>query len=254
MYSYLFDSTLNEKRYESEIGRIEFRLIELGLNGRMDRLSILKNMRELIEGAIQRGATTVVVVGDDATVAKAVSIVAPYDVTLGIIPVGKRQTIANALGIPSGVAACDVLSRRIVRTIDLGKANEQYFLFSIDVPANDVTVECDGHFRVSLLGLPRPFSICNFMPKSQPGDAATDCNPEDGQLEAIINEPKTGWGMFARPATAGRTVLPFKRATITSGTSSVPLMLDGQTVVKTPTKVEVAPRKLRVIVGRDRRF
>jgi diacylglycerol kinase family enzyme len=31
-------------------------------------------------------------------------------------------------------------------------------------------------------------------------------------------------------------------------------MLDGQTVIKTPVTVEVAPRKLRVVVGKDRLF
>jgi hypothetical protein len=162
MYYYLFDSPLADNKYSSIVNRIEFRIIELGINGRMDRLTILKNMRELIESAIKRGAETIVVVGDDTAVARAVSIVARYNVTLGIIPVGPHQLIARALGIPEGEAACDVLSKRVVRTIDLGKVNDQYFLFSLDIPAQDVTVECDGHYRVSLLGLPRPFSICNW--------------------------------------------------------------------------------------------
>ncbi|MBI4092432.1 MAG: hypothetical protein HY420_00740 [Candidatus Kerfeldbacteria bacterium] len=250
MYYYLFDSQLADRKYEPLLNRIEFRLIELGLNGRMDRLSVLKNMRDLIETAIKRGAETIVIVGNDAAVAKAVSIVAQYDVTLGIIPVGQPSRIAQALGLPEEEAACDALSKRIVRTIDLGRVNDQYFLFSLDVPAQVVTVECDGLYRVSLTGLPRPFSICNFGPREEVRAA---CNPQDGVLEAVIDDRPSGWSWF-RKGTSLETVLPLKRAKISSGGISIPLTLDGQTVVKTPVTVEVAPKKLRVIVGKGRQF
>lgn len=250
MYYYLFDSPLADSKYNSIVNRIEFRIIELGINGRMDRLTILKNMRELIDSAIKRGAETIVVVGDDTAVARAVSIVARYNVTLGIVPVGSHQLIARALGIPEGEAACDVLSKRIVRTIDLGKVNDQYFLFSLNIPAQDVTIECDGHYRVSLLGGPRPFTICNFSPAHRGGGAGS---PEDGVLEAIIEEQPTGWGMFRKPA-ARASVFPLKRAKVFSPHASIPLTLDGQTIVKTPATVEVSPRKLRVIVGKERQF
>ncbi len=250
MYYYLFDAFTAEKKYAALVNRIEFRFIELGINGRTDRLTVLKNMRELIEGAIKRGADTIVVVGNDATVAKAVAIVAPYDVTLGVIPIGEPLRIARALGLPAGEAACDVLSKRNVRTIDLGKANDQYFLFSLDVPANDVTVECDGRYRISLLGLPRPFSIWNFRPAER--DAA-GCSPEDGYLDAVIDEADHGWSIFRR-SEQQNSVFPLTRARITSPQASIPLTLDGLSIVKTPTVVEVAPRKLRIIVGRDRQF
>lgn len=251
MYYYLFDTQLAEKKHETVINRIEFRLIELGLNGRMDRLSILKNMRELIEAAIKRGAETIVIVGDDQAIVKAVSIVAAYDVTLGIIPVGPEQRIARALGIPEGEAACDILSKRVVKTIDLGKANDQYFLFSLDIPAEPVTVECDGHYQISVLGVPRPFQICNFRPQQV---SERSCNPEDGVLEAVIGEEAKGWSMFHRQTENRGTVLPLKRAKIQCLTASIPLTLDGHTIVKTPVTVEVAPHKLRIIVGRNRQF
>lgn len=250
MYYYLFDSSLTDKKHEALLNRIEFRIIELGINGRMDKLSILKNMKELIESAIKRGAETVVIVGDDAAVAKAVSIVAPYNVTLGIIPVGQSLRIARTLGLPEGEQACDVLSKRVVRTIDLGKANDQYFLFSLDVPGQGVTIECDGRYRVSLTGTPRPFSICNFRPDHT---RATFGSPEDGLLEAVIEEAPSGF-LFWRKPELRPTVLPLKKAKINCAESSIALLLDGSTVVKTPAIVEVVPRKLRVIVGKDRRF
>ena len=251
MYYYLFDSPLADKRYGAIVNRIEFRIIELGINGRMDRLSILKNMQELIETAVKHGAETIVIVGDDAAIARAVSIVARYKVTLGIIPVGEHLDIPRALGIPEGEAACDVLSKRVIRTIDLGKANGHYFLFSLDVPAQQVSVECDGHYRISLLGVPRSFSICNFSPERREHHAS---DPEDGMLEAIIKEESAGWNPFRKSSQAIESVFPLRTAKIVCNDASVPITLDGGPVVKTPVLVEVAPKKLRVVVGRDRHF
>ena len=250
MYYYLFDSPLAEKRYSALVNRIEFRIIELGINGRMDRLSILKNMQELIDSAVKRGAETIVIVGDDAAIARAVSIVAHYKVTLGIIPVGEHLAIPRALGIPEGEAACDVLSRRVIRTIDLGKANDQYFLFSLEVPAQPVSIECDGHYRISLLGIPRAFSICNFSPDHR---QYHDCDPEDGMLEAIIKEEPEGWNPFKKNQSV-ESVFPLRTAKIVCNDASIPITLDGGSVVKTPVNVEIAPKKLRVVVGKDRHF
>jgi hypothetical protein len=250
MYYYLFDSPLADKRYSAIVNRIEFRIIELGINGRMDRLSILKNMQELIDSAVKHGAETIVIVGDDSAIARAVSIVARYKVTLGIIPVGEHLEIPKALGIPEGEAACDVLSKRVIRTIDLGKANDQYFLFSLDVPAQQVSVECDGHYRISLLGVPRAFSICNFSTEQREHKA---CDPEDGLLEAIIKEEPAGWNPFKK-SQAVESVFPLHTAKIVCNDASIPLTLDGGSVVKTPVTVEVAPKKLRVVVGKDRHF
>jgi len=250
MYYYLFDSPLADKRYSAIVNRIEFRIIELGINGRMDRLSILKNMQELIDSAVKHGAETIVIVGDDAAIARAVSIVANYKVTLGIIPVGEHLEIPKALGIPEGEAACDVLSKRVIRTIDLGKANDQYFLFSLDVPAQQVSVECDGHYRISLLGVPRAFSIRNFSTEQHERHAS---DPEDGILEAIIGEEPSGWNPFRKAQTV-ESVFPLHTAKIVCNDASIPVTLDGGSVVKTPVTVEVAPKKLRVVVGKDRHF
>jgi diacylglycerol kinase family enzyme len=249
MYSYLIDSKVSERRFEQQLNKIEFRIIELGINGRIDKLNVLKNMQELIDTAVKRGAETIVVVGNDEMVVKAVSMIAAHDVTLGIIPIGSPNKIAHALGIPSGEAACDVLSKRIVKTIDLGKANEQYFLFSLRIPSPDVTVECDGRFQISIFGVPKTFAIYNFFPEYN----RIHCNPEDGVLEAVIEEEQAGRKIFRR-INSGATVVPLRRAKIQSRNVSIPLLLDGQTIVKTPVQVEIIPRKLRVIVGKDRLF
>ena len=63
MYHYIYDSFLSDKRYENEISQIEARILGLGINGRVDKLTILKNLKEIVEDGIKKGAETLVVMG-----------------------------------------------------------------------------------------------------------------------------------------------------------------------------------------------
>src|SRR3989344_7026326 len=128
MYLYLYDSFLNNKKFSNTLARIETRLTDLGIGGKICRISPLRNIKELILDEIRNGVKTVVVVGDDKTLNQIVNGVAKYDITVGLIPIGPDNRIAQTLGIPEGQKACDVLAARIIEKIDLGKINETYFL------------------------------------------------------------------------------------------------------------------------------
>lgn len=250
MYFYLYDAFLREKKYAATIARIESRLQTLGIHGRSDKLTILKSMKELAESAIKRGADTVVAVGDDQMVNRLMSVVANADVVLGIIPFGKSTRIAEYLGIPKGVQACDVLSARIIERIDLAKANETYFLSFLDVtPDTELFLECDGgKYHIEPIRGAHAVSVHNFGLHGR--------NPRDGILETVIQQvPHNAGGprLFRKNASAV-SIIPMRTMKIRSFRASLPAYADGQTVVKTPITVNVVPKKLRVIVGKNRRF
>ena len=88
MYFYIYDSFLHDKRFERDLAAIETRLTDLGVSGKIGRLTPFVSARGLVRDEARRGAQTVVVVGNDATVAKVVEGLGEEKVTLGIIPVG----------------------------------------------------------------------------------------------------------------------------------------------------------------------
>ena len=133
MYFYLYDAFLRDKKYERTLAKIEGRLLELNILGKSEKLTLLKSMRDVVKNAIKRGAETIVVVGDDQTVSKIMTYVADEDIILGIIPIGHNTQLASSLGIPQGIAACDILSSRIVERIDLGKANDAFFVSYLEL-------------------------------------------------------------------------------------------------------------------------
>lgn len=252
MYFYVYDTFLSEKKYESELHQIETRLMELGISGRIERLTILKSFKEIIEEAVKKGAQTIVAVGNDETVSKIISLLPHHNVTLGIIPVGSGNNIAKMLGIPVGSAACSILSARIVQRIDLGKANDSYFISTLKVPAQrELIMDCGG-YHISSLSESNDISICNFTDNSK----IHSSSPQDGLLKAVISSPSSRRSLFKKKNHSfnPESVFPFKKLKIKCSTECLPVVADGQVTIKTPVTVQVVPKKLRVIVGKQRMF
>ncbi|MEK7632088.1 MAG: diacylglycerol kinase family protein [Patescibacteria group bacterium] len=247
MYTYIVEAGINDKKYDAELARIESRLIELEMSGRIEKLTILKNLPEAVKDAIKNHSETIVLIGTDRMLNSAMSALAETNVTVGIIPLGDSTLLADALGIPYGIAACDILSARITATLDLGKVNNRYFLSKLHIPeCKSVTIDCDSQFQVSALS-PATIDIANF---------GSNGNPRDGRLEVIVrpHQRKKMFGFGRREQFSRESVFPVKRLTIRSGGESMPIMSDGETIIKTPATVEIASKKLKIIVGKQRNF
>ena len=132
MYYYLYDSCLNQKKYNNLLAKVETRLTDLGINGKINYLSFLKNIEQILQEEIKRGVKTVVVVGNDRTFGQTLGTLAGLGVTIGLIPIDKSSQIAKFLGLPDGERACDTISSRIIKKIDLGQINNCYFFTSLE--------------------------------------------------------------------------------------------------------------------------
>src|SRR3989344_5440347 len=151
MYLYLYDSFLNKKKYAAPLARIETRLTDLGIGGKIFRLSPLRNVEELIADEIRTGTKTIIPVGHDRTLSQIVNVSARFELTIGLIPIGPDNTIARTLGIPEGEAACNILAARIVKRIDLGRINNVYFISNLQLNVNGqaVTLQCEDQYIIT---------------------------------------------------------------------------------------------------------
>lgn len=253
MYLYIYDSFLNDKKHSTLLAKIETRLTDLGIGGKIFRLSPLRNMAELLSDEVKNGAKTVVVVGNDKTFAQIINFAAQFDVTLGLIPVGPNNKIAKTLGISSPHEACDILSARKIERVDLGKANNTYFLSDITVEKGEVTIECENNFAITPK-IQDQVTIYNLRPMfAASWEGEKIFNPKDGLLEVLIQPLAKGLFASLKRSIHQNSLIPFKKVTIKSR-SSLPVYTDGQKVLKTPVKVEVVPDKLKIIVGKNRLF
>lgn len=79
--------------------------------------------------AARRGYERVIVGAGDGTINEVVNGLAGSEVALGVVPLGTGNVFACNAGVPLSVeGACEVIAHGVVRRVDLGKANDRYFL------------------------------------------------------------------------------------------------------------------------------
>lgn len=81
--------------------------------------------------AVERGFDVIIAAGGDGTLYEVINGMAekPNRPPLGIIPLGTTNDFARAMAIPKNwESACDIITRGYERVIDLGKANQRYFI------------------------------------------------------------------------------------------------------------------------------
>lgn len=258
MYLYLYDHFLNDNKYYKNLSRIEMRLTDLGIGGKISRLSPLKNIKELLSDEIRFGVKTIVAVGNDETVSMVINNIVNYEnITFGIIPIGKDNAIARHLGIPDEELACDVLSARKLQKIDLGKVNNTYFISGINIAAESrITLECEDSYHITPQTINCSINICNLRP-AMAGEGIDErfFNPRDGFLEALVQPvgdlSKGFFGFMKKGQVLQNSIFPFKKISILTK-KSVTVTTDGKKVLKPPIDIEVVPNKLTVVVGRNR--
>ncbi len=258
MYFYIYDSFLNVNKYRKILARIEVRLGTLGISGKIKRLNILHHQKEAIEESIRQGAKTIVLVGDDHGIVQAIDTLAKHDVAVGIIPVGNEEDlhIARTLGIPPLELACEVLSRRTIARLDLGKIGVHYFLTSAEVQAT--TFRCvfpRRTFRVEPIVAKATLTVMNLAPAPTGNEGILQSNPRDGILELIIRDATTSFADVFRSQKIQKmpSIFHIREIELTEPEGAT-ITMDGWRSVKLPSTVTIVPQKIRVIIGRERLF
>ena len=84
----------------------------------------------MAEHAVDQGYKTIVAAGGDGTINEVVNGLAGRDVTFGMLPVGTMNVFSTELGIPQNnlQRAWDVIEQGYCREVDLGVANDEYFV------------------------------------------------------------------------------------------------------------------------------
>ncbi len=246
-YFYLYDSYLQDRSYAATLIKLETTLTDLGIQGRVGRLTLLKSVKDLVETAIHGGADTIVAVGNDITLSQTAQAVIKHQrITVGFIPLGtQNQIIAPLLGIPTGILACHVLSGRLIEELPVGKINNHYWLQSIITQGLPI-MECEKSYEV-VVESPHTLKICNL--DNYQGVGVKKLNNKMTALLTPTQQSGLGWFKNNSNATSS---LPFKELKLTSPEEELSLLVDNYRIIKTPATVSIAPQKLRIIVGKKR--
>ncbi|MCX6780635.1 MAG: hypothetical protein NT003_00735 [Candidatus Magasanikbacteria bacterium] len=252
MYLYLYDASLKQRQYERVISNLETQLTDLGIAGKIVRLSSLLSPKQVISEEVRRSKelTTVVIVGDDTAFTKIIQQVADSPVTFGWVPVGPKTDLAERFGLPYGAACAQVLSRRRVINLDVGMCNQFYFLDSCHIPLSTVTMSLGGSVTISGAAEKMECFIWNVPPTDQsimpPGYTPSPC---DRQLEIVL-QPVARKGLFSSQL-APPSIFPFTEARLKLE-KSVAVEIDGNIVKESQLKIRLLPQALKLIVNKVR--
>ena len=255
MYIYLYDDFIKKKKYDSLIKEIETQLTDFGIAGKILRLQPFTNTEKLIAEEIKKGATTVVIVGNDKTFGRVMSYAAYCKVYFGFIPVGPENTIAEVLGIPTGVDACHVLSRRRRVRLDVGWVNNRFFISYLHILPHAIRVAYDERFVVSTRGRnTMELVVCNLQPFRWKEKGGKDyvVHPQDGKLEAFLRPVKKTL-LLQKKQFEEPSIFPFEEMLVVSDTPFT-VEADGRQTKEKKIKISLAKKRLNIIVGRGRKF
>lgn len=251
MYVYLYDNFLKHKRFESALKEIETRITDYGIAGKIIRLQQFTNTEAVIDEEIRRGATTIVIVGDDHTFGRVLSRAATCHVLFGFIPLGKENSIASVLGIPIGTEACEVLSRRRKIPLDVGWVNNRYFVSQLYIPPHNIRVEYDEQFVVYSKRKKMELAVSNLQPFVLEGKKQTNIHPQDGKLEAFLR-PLSKKGFFKNEY-EDPSIFPFEEMVVSSETA-FRMEIDGSVSKEKKVVIRLARKRVEMIVGKMRQF
>lgn len=250
MYLYLYDTALKQRQYERVVSNLETQLTDLGIAGKIVRLSSLLSPRQVITEEIRRSkeTKTVVIVGDDTCFTRIIQQAADVPITFGWVPVGPKTELAERFGLPYGAAAAPILSQRRVMSIDIGKCNQFYFIDYCHVPLSIVTMSLDGAFTVNGVAEKMECHVWNMTPTNRivlpPGYTPV---PYDRQLEIVLQpvERKSLFSSRLAPA----SIFPFTEVRLKLE-KPVAIEVDGNTLKESQITISLLAQPIKLIVNR----
>lgn len=293
MYYYIYDSFTRDPKYAKEISKISLKLTDLDILGEEARVTPIRKIKDLVDEAIKRDCKNIIAIGDDSTACSIIQSIAQQtpSVSFGMIPL-RESIVAQVLGIPYGEQACEVISARRIEKIDLGKINNQYFLTSVKVASDkdfiqptttswfrnlkysfqekypEIKLKFGEGFTVTCKFL--VLSILNILGtkrgrlkiKNSKQKVRLQVNPKDELLDVVVVGVQNKLGLMKNISRIVKqdfenipnlSFFRTKRVEI-STKDPVVVMADGQPVKATPLIIEVVPKRLDVIVGKERKF
>lgn len=248
MYIYIYDSFINEGKNQKIIAGIETRVTDLGLNGKIYRLGVIKSITNLLEDEIKRGAKTIIGVGNDFLFSQIInSIIKIGDNNnqmpiIGFIPVGKNNNIAKYFGIKLENAHA-VISARRIKQYSLGKINNNYFLSSVKISTANTAIRVDNSYDINF-NKKNDVYIIN-LPLTE------EFQRENTPLDKLKLYTKENGKSFFSKTTPNESFIPFQNLKILDQNTSV--LVDENYYIKAPLEICASEKKINIIISKDKK-
>jgi diacylglycerol kinase family enzyme len=281
MYYYILDQQ-NQPLPEFERLQIELQglIAEFKISGEVARVTPLRNMKDLVETAKQRGVKTLVACGNDDTFNLMLALLEGTDFTFGFIPLDQNSFLAKMLGLDSLRTAVKTIASRRIEKIDVASLGNNHFIsylelglttehaktikwwnilqFKSKIKQFTIQAKFDNNYTIeapSIMAI-----IANT--RSSIGKEQTIASPTDGYLDFLsIENLGTAQLLKYKDLLAEGRIEEIPGATVIKCKSieflepkGFPVILANRVITKFPTQVSILPSHFKIIVGKNRSF
>jgi len=280
LYYYILDpQNLDPGKFERQQVELQGLLAEFKISGEMSRVSSLRTIQDLVETASERGANTLVACGTDDTFNLMLSYLRGRDFTVGFVPLDDQSYLAKILGLDSLHTAAKTIAARRIEKIDLATLGPSYFISYVEfgigskklknlnwwnsikalsVPEHKFSIRIDNSYTMDITCLGG--IVANT--RGSASATSTIANPTDGFLDLLILEKLNKFNIlkYKQQVIEGRfeeiphsSVIKCRKVEFLQP-QGFPLTMAGRVFTKIPTSIEIIPRRLKMIVGKNRTF
>ena len=242
---YVYDQELGSRRYQKLLERLETRLTDLGISGKIYRLGPMTRLEDMMREELVKKPKTIVAVGGDALSSRLAGLMTGTTIPLAVVPFGQNM-IADAFGVTLE-NACKVLAARRIVSLDIGRVdNEHSFVCRALITTTNPRLVLDGNLTVTVEG--RALIEAINISGDEYGYRGAHPKSDDKRLNICIL--KTESGILRKEIS--QSVFVCKQVTIESGAQEVEI--DGAHKLHSAHIIDLHPQTLTAIVGRERSF
>lgn len=280
MHFYIVDpQKISQKEFERVQNILYSSLSEYRISGEIVRSTGLRTINQLVENAFAHRAKTIVAVGSDETLHDVINAVGNREMVIGFIPIFPTE-VGRILGIKSIPHAAKTIALRRIGELDLGVVNKNYFLTTLNIgsingyswskifdfeliknlinlPQIELIVAADSEYRATL-----KIMAATIINSRSAADTGSFADPTDGVLDVVFLPKLSKWQTFShrKEMLTGNfekipqaSIVHVKKIEILSP-AGIPLRAGRRVIAKTPAVIEIVPKTLKIIVGKDRAF
>jgi diacylglycerol kinase family enzyme len=270
MYYYIVDpQKISQREFERVQNLLYSSLSEYRVSGEIVRVTGLRTVNQLVENAFSHGSKTIVAVGSDDTLNEVINAIKDREMTVGYIPIQETE-VGNLLGIRSIEHGAKTIGQRRIAELDLGMVNNNLFVskLSFGLGTTETGFLKMFNFKLirSLLDLPTFEIKFSANQKFQASATAVGGIISNSLIHGVIDVmllPKLSKGQTLQyrneilNGTYDRiplaSIIHVKKLEISSP-HGLPMKAGSRVIAKTPVSIEIRPKALKIIVGKDRQF
>lgn len=179
----IYNPTSGREQVKRNIPYILNRLEEVGYEASAHATTAVGDAVSEAQRGVKRGFDLVVAAGGDGTIHEVINGLSIEEnrPRFGIIPMGTTNDLARAIGVPRSIeGACDAACGNITIPVDIGRANERYFVYVAGGGMlTELTYEAPSRLKTMIGRLAYYLKGIELLPRVRPAEVRIEY---DGKL------------------------------------------------------------------------